>query len=111
MTKKSWKLECKWCDYTSRSEFYDESILIHHLKDYYMYRKTGKELLEHVCIAHPEKWPKRNWARFACDGVKGYTKAFLKDLGLFPLYVVGFVWHLVTAIFVCIDNTMWGDWL
>jgi hypothetical protein len=104
-------LNCRICNKKFDTGYFKKSTLLHYLKDYYMYRKIGHELIKHFHAEHKKEWVKYLWCKYYLDGLKGYSKAITKDLLLFPYNVIAFVWHVITGIFVCIDNTMWGDWL
>ena len=101
-------MDCKWCGKRFGPDFFEESFWYHNSKDYYMFRRIGWLLVEHCVKYHPKEVPKRFKTRVVFDGVKGYLKAFIKDLLWFPIKIIALAWHVITICIRAIDELFLG---
>jgi len=111
VTDRNRVIQCHICKKKFETGHYKQSNIIYYLKDHYMLQKALRKGLVHVCAEHPEEWNENDRKNIKKWSIKGYIKAFIKDIFRWPLTAIGFTWHVITAMFVRIDNLMWGDWL
>lgn len=104
-------VRCRQCGKEFKTGFYKESVVIYHLKNFYMLRQIERIAVRHFSKEHPKETPICFWLEIVWNALGGYSKAFIQDLFMWPLIVVGLIWHLITIVFVRVDNLMWGEWL